>query len=103
MNISSLSWKESFEVIGCPTVDRVRLATFLLKLNAFYWWETAQQDYLDLTAILWVEFEQILYNQFYLHSYQDTKQSEFLRLNQDSMTMLEYEHKFNEKKYKWFG
>lgn len=28
-----------FEVMRCPMEDRVRLATFILKGNAFYWWE----------------------------------------------------------------
>ncbi|CAL2263109.1 unnamed protein product [Prunus armeniaca] len=32
----------------------------------------------------------------YPHSYQNAKKSEFLYLKQGSMSMLEYEHKFNE-------
>ncbi|KAI5323139.1 hypothetical protein L3X38_032211 [Prunus dulcis] len=42
------------------------------------------------------EFQRIFYDQFYLRSYWETKRAESLKLRQDSMTVLEYEYKFNE-------
>lgn len=43
-----------------------------------------------------MEFERIFYEQFYPHSYRDPKQNKFLRLKEGAMSVLEYEHKFNE-------
>ncbi|CAL2230256.1 unnamed protein product [Prunus armeniaca] len=80
----------------CPDEDRVRLASFLLKGNAYHWWKTVRRGYVDPTTITWAEFQHIFYEQFYPHSYRNAKKVEFLQLKQGSMSMLEYEHKFNE-------
>ncbi|BBN67402.1 cold shock domain protein 1, partial [Prunus dulcis] len=34
-----------FEVLECPAEDRVRLATFLLKGNAYHWWKAVKRGY----------------------------------------------------------
>ncbi|WP_205684430.1 retrotransposon gag family protein, partial [Acinetobacter baumannii] len=45
-----------FEVLECPDEDRVRLATFLLKGNAYHWWKAAKRGYGNPAAITWEEF-----------------------------------------------
>lgn len=83
------------EVMRCPDEDRVQLASFLLKRNAYHWWKTIRRGYADPTAITWAEFQRIFYEQFYLHSYRNVKKAEFLHLKQGLLFVLEYEHKFN--------
>ncbi|KAI5327427.1 hypothetical protein L3X38_026823 [Prunus dulcis] len=88
--------KRIFEVIQCPDGDRVRLAAFLLKGNAYHWWKTVHRGYANPAALTWEEFQRVFFDQFYPHSYKNAKKSEFLHLRQGSMSVLEYEHKFNE-------
>ncbi|CAL8152813.1 unnamed protein product [Prunus armeniaca] len=85
-----------FEVLECPIGDRVRLATFMLKGNAYHWWKAAKRGYEDPAAITWEEFQRVFSDQFYPPSYRYAKKSEFLYLKQGSMLVAEYEHKFNE-------
>ncbi|XP_034218951.1 uncharacterized protein LOC117630321 [Prunus dulcis] len=76
--------------------DRVRLATFLLKGNAYHWWKAVKRGYENPAAIHWEEFQRVFSEQFYPPSYRHAKKSEFLYLKQGSMSVMEYEHKFNE-------
>ncbi|KAI5339250.1 hypothetical protein L3X38_018522 [Prunus dulcis] len=85
-----------FEVLECPAEDRVRLATFLLKGNAYHWWKAVKRSYENPAAINWEEFQRVFSEQFYPPSYRHAKKSEFLYLKQGSMSVMEYEHKFNE-------
>ncbi|KAI5323694.1 hypothetical protein L3X38_032766 [Prunus dulcis] len=85
-----------FEVLECPVGDRVCLATFLLKGNAYHWWKAEKRGYENPAAINWEEFQRVFSKQFYPPSYIHSKKSEFLYLKQGSMSVVEYEHKFNE-------
>ena len=85
-----------FDVLRCPDEDKVRLAAFLLKGNAYYWWKVARRGYADPSTITWEEFQRIFFDQFYPHSYRDEKKDEFSGLTQGSMSVLEYEQKFVE-------
>ncbi|KAI5339146.1 hypothetical protein L3X38_018418 [Prunus dulcis] len=55
-----------FEVLQCPDEDRVWLAAFLLKRNAYHWWKTVRRGYADPTPVTWADFQHVLYEQFYL-------------------------------------
>ncbi|KAI5338241.1 hypothetical protein L3X38_017512 [Prunus dulcis] len=83
-------------VLECPAEDRVRLATFILKGNAYHWWKAVKRGYENPAAIHWEEFQRVFSEQFYPPSYRHAKKSEFLYLKQGSMSVMEYEHKFNE-------
>ncbi|CAL2247800.1 unnamed protein product [Prunus armeniaca] len=48
-----------FEVLECPDGDRVCLATFLLKGNAYHWWKAVKSDYENPVAITWEEFHMV--------------------------------------------
>ncbi|CAL2244317.1 unnamed protein product [Prunus armeniaca] len=85
-----------FEVLQCPDGDKVRLATFLLKGNAYHWWKTVRRGSANPAALTWEEFQRAFFDQFYPHTYKTTKKAEFLHLRQGSMSVFEYEHKFNE-------
>ncbi|CAL2267430.1 unnamed protein product [Prunus armeniaca] len=71
-----------FEVLECPDGDRVHLATFLLKGNAYHWWKAAKMGYENPAAITWEEFQRVFSEQFYPPSYRYAKKSKFLYLKQ---------------------
>ncbi|XP_034208114.1 uncharacterized protein LOC117621659 [Prunus dulcis] len=84
------------EVMAVPQDRRVTLATFFLTRNARYWWESVKRRYRDPSAITWPVFRAAFDSQYYPQAYQNLKMEEFLQLEQGSMTVLEYEKKFNE-------
>ena len=42
-----LSIEKYFWKMGCNNVQKVQLATFLLRGDAEHWWETVRQRYVD--------------------------------------------------------
>ncbi|KAI5338891.1 hypothetical protein L3X38_018163 [Prunus dulcis] len=66
------------------------------KGNAYHWWQAVKRGYENPVAINWEEFQLVFSEQFYPPSYRHAKKSEFLYLKQGSMSVMEYEHKFNE-------
>ncbi|CAL9001614.1 unnamed protein product [Prunus brigantina] len=58
--------------------------------------KTVRRGYANPAAITWEEFQRAFFDQFYPHTYKNAKKSEFLHLRQGSMSVFEYEHKFNE-------
>lgn len=93
-------WIEKIErimdVMDVPLGRRVVLATFFLSRNNRHWWESIRRRYQETSAISWQEFWIAFDEQFYPLAYQNMKMEEFLQLKRGSMTMLEYEKKFNE-------
>ncbi|BBN67675.1 hypothetical protein Prudu_150S000400 [Prunus dulcis] len=83
-------------VMAVPQDRRVTLATFFLTRNARFWWESVRRRYRDPAAITWPVFRAAFDSQYYPQAYQNMKMEEFLQLEQGSMTVLEYEKKFNE-------
>ncbi|XP_034207192.1 uncharacterized protein LOC117621042 [Prunus dulcis] len=84
------------EVMAVPQNRRVTLATFFLIRNARHWWESVKRRYRDQSAITWQVFRVAFDSQYYPQAYQNLKMEEFLQLEQGTMTVLEYEKKFNE-------
>ncbi|XP_034207089.1 uncharacterized protein LOC117620937 [Prunus dulcis] len=84
------------EVMAVPQDRRVTLATFFLTRNARFWWESVRRRYRDPTTITWPVFRAFFDSQYYPQAYHNMKMEEFLQLEQGSMTVLEYEKKFNE-------
>ncbi|XP_034208211.1 uncharacterized protein LOC117621768 [Prunus dulcis] len=84
------------EVMAVPQDRKVVLATFFLIRNARHWWESVRRRYRDPSAITWPVFRAAFDSQYYPQAYQNLKMEEFLQLEQGTMTVLEYEKKFNE-------
>ncbi|CAL2240061.1 unnamed protein product [Prunus armeniaca] len=87
---------KGLDIKRCPDGDKVCLAAFILKGNAYHWWKTVRRGYTNPAAIIWEEFQRAFCDQFYSHTYKTAKRVEFLHLRQGSMSVFEYEHKFNE-------
>lgn len=71
-----------FEVIGCDEVQKVTLATFVLKGEAEYWW-TATKDVLVVEEDgpeTWDIFLEAFQGNYFFESVQDKKEIEFMEL-----------------------
>ncbi|CAL2270249.1 unnamed protein product [Prunus armeniaca] len=88
--------KRIMEVMAVPQNRKVTMVTFFLVRNARHWWESVKRRYRDPSTITWQLFRAAFDNQYYPQAYQNLKMEEFLQLEQGTMTVLEYEKKFNE-------
>lgn len=87
-----------FNHIPCSDAQRVSCAIFQLVEDADHWWEshskTMSQD--QQTNLTWDEFQQTVIQKYIPSSYRDRKETEFLRLRQGNMTVVEYDRKFSQ-------
>lgn len=80
-------------VIRCPENMKVQLASFYFNGPADIWWQSVQNVHANAT---WEQFLTVIRRQFYPVALQRRKKSEFMKLEQGNMSVLEYTAKFNE-------
>ncbi|KAL2471341.1 Uncharacterized protein Adt_39477 [Abeliophyllum distichum] len=71
---------------------------FTLKKRASHWWDMTTRSLtpIEEQAITWVKFKELIEEKFFPATMKDQKEMEFLRLQQGTMTLMEYERKFEE-------
>ncbi|GKA14471.1 zinc finger, CCHC-type, retrotransposon gag domain protein [Tanacetum coccineum] len=91
--------EDIFEISECSTRQRVKYASHLLKGEARHWWDMikiARGD--DVASIMtWEEFEDLVMENYCPQGLMDKLEEEFLKLQQNDMTVPKYTAKFNEK------
>ncbi|XP_028109577.1 uncharacterized protein LOC114308227 [Camellia sinensis] len=88
-----LEMEKLFEVFPCTETQKVLLATYTLKNEAQRWWLLIRNTNGNMT---WARFNEIFYEKYFPHCFQDRKMSEFQELKQGRMSVAEYEAKFIE-------
>ena len=86
--------REIYAVMGCSDEQKVLFSGFLMAARAKDWWEAIKRRH--LTGVTCNQFRQAFTDRFYPRSYQDAKIEEFFRLEQQSLTVTEYEQRFSE-------
>lgn len=92
-------WFSSMETIfwymKCPEDHKVQCASFMLRGEAFLWWESAERT-IDVIEglITWLRFKEDFFQNYYPTVTKFRKQSEFLKLKQGNQTIHEYEREF---------
>ncbi|KAK6119839.1 hypothetical protein DH2020_046412 [Rehmannia glutinosa] len=87
-----------FDLIPCTDAHRVSCAIFQLKQDARHWWDSHRHTVTNeqREAMTWDELKSLVIQQFFPQTYRDQNEREFLDLTQGSMTVLDYERKFNQ-------
>ena len=85
---------EIYAVMGCSDEQKVLFSGFLMAARAKDWWEAIKR--IHPTRVTWDEFRQAFTDRFYPRSYQDAKIEEFFRLEQQSLTVTEYEQRLSD-------
>ncbi|XP_028101206.1 uncharacterized protein LOC114300543 isoform X1 [Camellia sinensis] len=88
-----LEMEKLFEVFSCSATQKVLLAIYTLKDEAWRWWLLVRNNNGDMT---WAQFNEIFYNQYFPQCFKDRKVLEFQELKQDRMSVAEYEARFTE-------
>ncbi|KAL0536321.1 hypothetical protein IC582_025265 [Cucumis melo] len=93
-------WLTSIETIfrymKCPEDQKVQCAVFFLEDRGTAWWETAERMLGgDVSKITWEQFKENFYAKFFSANVKHAKLQEFLNLEQDDMTVEQYDAEFD--------
>ncbi|XP_073049511.1 uncharacterized protein [Primulina eburnea] len=95
----ALEWVKAVEAIydylQFDDKDRVSCAVFLLTKTARIWWDATKIS-VNVSALKWQEFKDLLYDKYFPRDVRSQKVKEFLKLRQGNMSMKEYILKFEE-------
>ena len=80
----------------CTPEEKFDYAVSLLQGNAYAWWETVPGNDVQPLVLTWDDFLRDFSNNYMPEVYRDDKRREFLNLKQGTMTVAEYEVKFNQ-------
>ncbi|KAA0047197.1 reverse transcriptase [Cucumis melo var. makuwa] len=93
-------WLSSLETIfrymKCPEDQKVQCVVFMLTDRGTAWWETTKRMLGgDVGQIIWQQFKESFNAKFFSASLRDAKRQEFLNLEQDNMTVEQYDAEFD--------
>ncbi|PWA83588.1 hypothetical protein CTI12_AA165160 [Artemisia annua] len=91
--------EDIFEISECSRGQRVKYASHLLKGEARHWWNMIKiaRGNEAVSAMTWEQFEELVMENYYPKGLMDKLEEEFLKLQQNDMTVPKYTAKFNEK------
>ena len=84
---------EAMEITSDTT--KIRLAAFQLEGEAQVWWKWARTSR-DLEAMTWAEFKELFMGKYFPDTARHAKAQEFLKLKQETMTVMDYVARFTE-------
>ena len=94
-------WKKAiekiFSVLACTEYQKVVFATYILEADVEFWW-TCVKSLLECsqTDIIWEIFKKAFYYKYFPASIRNSKELEFLQLQQGGRSVQEYIAKFEE-------
>ena len=91
-----LAVEKIFRVLNCSDVQKVNQATYLLEGTAFHWWEIIERKWEgERIEKTWTPFRKEFLRKFIPQVVKDTREREFMRLIQGSLSVVQYEAEFN--------
>ena len=72
----------------------VNFSAFLLRDRALEWWRAVQRRYPE--GVPWIQFKEEFTDKFVPASYINAKAEEFFRLEQGTLSVIDYERSFSE-------
>ena len=83
------------DVMEVSEERRVSLASFMLRDEAFSWWDMIKSTH-DVAQMKWTKFEELLLANYFPKAIRRHKRVEFVHLLQKNMTVTEYAAKFTQ-------
>lgn len=87
--------EKAFIIARVTEEQKTAFATYLMKGEANYWWETNQAR-AGTEVVLWTRFKELFFENYFSPSMQSRMEVKFLELKQKNMSVSEYAAKFNE-------
>ncbi|XP_020239850.1 uncharacterized protein LOC109818738 [Cajanus cajan] len=86
-----------FQAVGCPLIQKVTLAAFMLSGVAGIWWQGALQRMIAAgTQVNWENFKQLFLEKYFPQDVRHKKEVEFLELKQGEDSVADYVTKFED-------
>jgi hypothetical protein len=85
-----------FTIVQCTEVQKAKFAAFMLGGDAEHWWRTTQriEEAEGRVPVTWTQFQEVFFKQYFPESVRDIKEEEFLKLQQEGMSVSEYDSRF---------
>ncbi|KAL8121324.1 hypothetical protein AgCh_018164 [Apium graveolens] len=87
--------EKAFELVGAGTEQKTKFASYFLKGEANYWWESTRALE-GGEFITWERFTELFLEKYFLRYMKNQMEIKFLNLTQGDLTVAEYEAKFTE-------
>ncbi|KAK1394591.1 GRAS family transcription factor [Heracleum sosnowskyi] len=87
--------EKAFALIEVTEDKKTEYASYFLKNEASYWWETSRAMEPE-GLITWVRFTELFLERYFPDYMRDQMELKFLELKQGSMTVPQYETRFTE-------
>ncbi|XP_074348195.1 uncharacterized protein LOC141686952 [Apium graveolens] len=87
--------EKSFELAEVKDRKKAQYASYNLKDESSYWWESSKA-FLEGETISWQKFMELFLEKYFPSYMQDQLEVRFLDLKQENLTVAEYEVKFSE-------
>ena len=89
--------EKKFKVVDCPDGEKTKLAAYMLQGQAEIWWASlSRTTFVDRVDIAWKEFLDAFQDKYFPMHIRDAKEREFMNLEQETRTVMDYEAKFSE-------
>ena len=85
-----------FDVIDCSEKQKASYAAFMLDKETDHQWRMTKRLLKDQGPITWRQFKEAFYKKYFPDSVMRQKMGEFVCLEQEEMTVAQYEAKFIE-------
>lgn len=101
--LEAMNWLDEMEscflTCHCAPSDMSQFASTMFKSNALHWWKSvrATRGLANTTSLSWDEFKGLMSERYFSPLQMRILESEFLRLEQGSMTVEKYVETFIEK------
>ncbi|XP_043694196.1 uncharacterized protein LOC122644893 [Telopea speciosissima] len=87
--------EKNFELLQCSDEQKVACSTYILQGEADLWWQTTKRI-LEGQLVTWAQFLELFREKYFPITVRQAKAAEFIKLQQGSMTVIDYEKKFEE-------
>ena len=87
--------EKAFDLVGVEDNQKCKFASYYLKSEANYWWESVKALE-EIEAVTWERFKELFLEKYFPRYMQNQMELKFFELKQENSSVIEYERKFTE-------
>ena len=84
-----------FEFVQIEDEEKVKCVVYMLRKDARIWWEAVMKSR-DVATMTWAKFMREFNSKYYSQAVINSKVTEFTRLQQENLSVLEYMQQFDQ-------
>ena len=87
--------EKAFDLVGVEGDQKCKFASYYLKSEANYWWESVE-PLEEVEIVSWDRFKELFLEKYFPKYMQSQMELKFFELRQENSSVMEYERKFTE-------